>query len=350
MPLSGAQIQALAAEIGAVWNVQTIRQFASDLLVTLDTTIDVNRTSGAVALQWVTWMNSRIPPRDGELLQALAAHPNARLRAIANRLLQPAWIPPTADALEAIALGRTAFVGRQPLRDELRKFLNPTSNSTRLLIVRGEQPCGKSYSFQFLRHFARNVLGGEAMRQGLRNCNFTPRQFLENVFALLGMAVDTTTMADDPQDVLVSPVLSAFKNQITTLSKTYFLIIDDINDPSVTREVRETAFALAAAIEEVRSDRLFVALLGYNQELDADYRNVAFDDATFPTPDFVAKFYLSMAKDSSKPLTPRRARVYADAAFSGFATIDKVAMTELTGIIETMGWKFSQGLRPDPRP
>ncbi len=346
MPLNGTQIAELAEAIGGVLDESAQKLFASNLNVDLATTIDVSGTSQAIAMNFVTWMNSRIPPRDGELLEALAAHPNRGLRTVARRLLTPAWFSPTADPIDAIALGKTAFVDRSELRDQLQQFVIPSPQSTRLLIVRGEEPCGKSYSFQFLRHFAQNVAGAKPMRLQLRGCNFTPRQFLDNVFALLGITVDTSTLKDDPQDVLVSPVISSFKNRIATLSESYWLIIDDLNDRSVTRSVRETAFALAKAIEDQRSDRLSVALLGYNLEVDPEYNNVAQDDPSFPTPDLVAQFYVDMASQSAKPLPLADAKKYARTAFSAFPTIDKAAMTQLTGIIETMGSKLSQGLRP----
>jgi hypothetical protein len=351
MPLSTDQILNLASEIGAVWNVPKQTLFAADLDVDLATTIDPgDGTPKKVALAFISHMNSRTPPRDGELLEALQARGTARLRTISTELLTPSWFSPTNDALGAIAIGKTAFIARPRLRSELQGLRIPSPATTRVLIVRGEQPGGKSYSFEFLRHFARNVVGATPMRLQLKDLTGTPRQFLDIVFASLGLVVDTSTVVDDPQLSVVRPVIATFKNKIEKLDKTYWLIIDDLNDPRVTPPVRETAFALAETIEEQRSDHLWVALLGYNQEVGAELRNVAQDDAAFPTRELVAQFYVSMASRGPSTLTLEEAEVYANAAFSGFEQIDKAAMMQLTPIIEEMGAKLSDGLRPQVGP
>jgi hypothetical protein len=347
MPLTPQQITRLADVFYEQWDIPMLVLFAKDRLE-----IDLNNLapSGNLkerALKLIMEMNGSFPARDRLLLEKLQLYGNANLKAIANELLAPTFYSPTGDPHDAIVLGRTAFVDRSDLRSFIREFTNPTPFTTRILIVRGDQPCGKSYSWEFVRHLALSSVGAVPHRLRLKNTSYTPRQLFEQVGILLRL--DTSKMpqmSDDPQLARIDPLIIWFKSELPTLTRAYWLVIDDLNDPSVTPAMREAAYAIAYYVEEAKQN-LWVALLGYNEPIiDPELRYIAQESARFPDAALVAKHFEDIAKVSPKPLTFARAQEIAELLFTKFSKIDKEAMIKLTFIIETMGEKLKLGQQP----
>jgi hypothetical protein len=347
--MTGAQINRLADELDRQWDIPALRLFASDHL---DLSLDNLAPEGGLkerAVKLITYLNSRLPPRDRELLEGLRDRQNARLRDVANDLLKPPFFSPrNDDPHHAIVLGRAAFVDRAELREKLREFTNPSANTTRVLITRGDEPCGKSYSWAFLRHLAATTVGAIPQRLQLSGTSYSPKQFVEQAFALLGLnQAALPPMTDNPQFARIDPLINAFKGQIVQMPRRYWLVIDDLNDPSVTPPIREIAYAIAYSVEDIRPDNLWVALLGYNTQItDPDLQWVAQDDARFPDGALLAEHFQGMAEVGPTPLTPQRAREYADLLLAKFPELTKEAMTSLTPLIGDMGEKLRRGERP----
>lgn len=348
MPLTGSQVSKLVGALHDEWDLPTLSLLASDLGVNLG-----NEAPGAAlkeaALKLVTLLNTSMPPRDAELLERLRERGNAPLKAVVADLLAPGFFPPAGDPHDAILLGRTAFVDRDDLRARLREFTNPSAYTTRVLVVSGNEPCGKSYTWEFLRHLAWVTVGAKAQRLRLRGTGYTPRQLVEETFALLRLDKSgLPPMTDDPQLARIEPLITEFKGQLATMGgQRYWLVIDDLNDASVLPAAAETALALAQAVEENKPDQLWIALLGYNAPItDSELRHVAKDDPRFPDPDGVAEYFRRIADGSAKPLTPERALEIATVMFGKYAQLDKAAMTELTPELEDMGEKLRDGKQP----
>lgn len=347
MILNGAQITELVREIEAQTSRQNLDLYASAIGVDLPN-LAPNDGLKQAALKLIAELQGQIPPRIDQFLEKLRVEGNAALRATANRLLQPSFYSPTGDAHDAILLGTTAFVARDDLRNELRKFTNASAYSTRVLIVRGDQPGGKSYSWEFLRHLASDV-GANALRLRLKGTSYTPRKFLEQVYRLLRMDLSTLPeLSDNPQLALIDPLINDFKGQVSLLKIRYWLVIDDLNDPGLTKPITETAYAVASAVEEMRPDNLWVALLGYNNPVAdvGELRNASLDDAEFPPEQLVAEFLELVSAASPKKLTSARAQEIAKVLFSKFKKIDKEAMMRLTTDLEKLGQKLRQGIHP----
>lgn len=346
MPLLPQEIMQLAKVIDAELNIPTLTMHAAGVGVTLG-----NIAPGAQlfesAVKLLNEVNNQVPPRDRQLLQLFQAGANPPLSALARDLLVPPYFPP-ADPHDAILLGDTPFVARDGLRQSLRKFTTPLGNSTHVLVVRGAEPCGKSYSWQFLRHLSWTTVGAQAMPLRLKNTRYTPRQFVEQALMLLGLDPKALPpAADDPQLALVDPYINAFKGQLVNLARPYWLVIDDINDPSVTPELRAAAYAMAFAVEDVRPQRLWLVLLGYNEEItDPELNAIAQDDAEFPPPQLVAQHLETIAKAKANPLPAGRALEIAKLLFARFAKLDKAAMNTLTRLVQEMGEKLRAGLQP----
>ena len=345
--LTGPQSAKLSDLIGQELSPPALDLIATDLGVNLN-----NLLPGASVKAWafklISELNRRLPPADGALLEKLRQLPNQTVSAAARALLQPTFLSPTGDPHDAIVLGRTAFVARDTLRRRLREFTNPNPYTTRVLIVRGEDPGGKSYTWEFLRHLAFSSVGAAARRLRLKGTNYTPREFLAQAYLLLLLDIATLpVLSDNPQLAKIDPLINAFKGRMDTLTQRYWLVIDDLNEPNVTPEIRETAYAIACAVEELKPDNLWVALLGYNETAsDADLRHVALDDAEFPTAGFVAKHLELVAQVSGTPLDSTRAREIADVLFTKFPKVNKEAMSNLTVLVEEVGEKLRMGQQP----
>lgn len=347
MVLNGQQIANLATEIEANSNIPRLQMQASQVGEDL-----ANLAPGAglyeSASKLLTRLNSVVPPRIDQFLELLSKGNNARLKAVADELLTPDYYPPTKEPRDAILLGRTAFVARHDLRKSLREFTKPNNNSTRVLIVRGDAPGGKSYTWQFLRHLA-VYTGAYPVPLRLKGTSYTPREFFEQVYLLLGLDVKTLPeLKDDPQLARIDPLLNAFKGRLHEITKLYWLVIDDLNDPAVTKPVREAAYALASAVEDVRPRHLWVALLGYNDPYDeTELATVARDDAEFPTPALVAEHLDLISEGSHSPLPEGRADEIATVLFSKYPPhLDKVAMMSIKREVEKLGEKLKRGEHP----
>jgi hypothetical protein len=346
MPLTGQETVRLADEISQQIDVPSLTLLASDLGVQLQN-VAAPGTLKEQALALVAHLNTRMPSRDRELLQILQRQGNGRLRTVATEMLQPRYFSPTGDAHDAILLGRTAFVARASLRRQLREFTHPSPYSTRVLVVRGSEPGGKSYSWEFLRHLATQTAGTFPQRLRLRNTQYTPREFMEQAFRLLHLdPAALPVLTDQPQLTRIDPLVNAFKGQVPRLERPYWLVLDDLNDPSVTPEIRAVAYALAYSVEEMRPPNLWLALLGYNEEItDPDLRHVAQDEAEFPSRERVAEHFVALSAPAN-PLGLGRAREIAYALYQGFEKLDREAMSKLTFMVEGIGEKLITGVHP----
>ncbi len=350
MPLTATQIDELADELTDNLDDPTLQLYASDLGVDLPKLSVGAATLKQRALAFIHYMNGLLPPRDGELLELVRTRGNVRLRSVAAKLLTPSYFSPTADPHDAIVLGKTAFIARNDLRTKLREFTSPNPATTRVLVVRGDVPGGKSYTWEFLRHLAFASVGAQPFRHRLKNLGekYTPRHLFEDVFRLLDLDRSVLPgLTDDPQLARMDALLTAFKGKVVSLQRRCWLVLDDLNDPGVTPAIREAALAIAQAVEELKPEYLWVALLGYNEPIvDEDLRYIAQDDAEYPTPAFAAMYLEAVSKISPRPLTSTRASEIANVLFTKYPKLDKAAMTKLTVCLERAGEKLRLGLQP----
>lgn len=349
MPLSQTQADKLADAFYSHWDLPRLVEFADLLDVKLNN-LAPDGTLKTRARRFISAMTSSQPPRDREMLERLLIEGNAGLKRVAEDLLKPAFISTQGDdPYHAIALGRAAFLDRQDLREELPEFTDPGSDTTRVLIVNGKEPCGKSYTWRFLQHLSLNVVGAEFHRMRLQESNPTTRAFFEAVGRRLGLSLagtDFPEAADDPQEEKTLPYIAWLDGQVGTLMEPHWLIIDDLNHQEVKKPAREAAYALARFAEEKKGN-LWVALLGYNEAItDSELDYIAGDEAAFPSPSSVAQYFECLSAVSPQPLTSEEAREWADLLFPAQATIDKEVMSNLKKKIEKMGEKFKRGQRP----
>jgi hypothetical protein len=343
MPLNERQISDLARAIETYLSLSDLIQLADRIDLTLGSIAPDGSllTRAEVLLKTV---NTGRPPRDRELLEAIVQRGPAGLKTIANQLLTPTYHPP--NARDAVLLGRTGFFGRDGLRQGVEDFARPSHFTSRILIIEGYDPGGKTYSWEYLRHRAVEA-GAVPRRLGLKDAAYEPRDLVEAVGQLLRLDVGTLPrLVDRPQHMRTNALLMWFQGQLDDIRRAYWLVIDDLNEPAVSREIRACAYALAKIVEQVKPDNLWVALLGYNEQIiDREMRNCVHDMAAFPTPAMFARDFIKLAAISSVPLSPERANKYAELLFSRHQIIDRTAMDELTSAAELLGQKLLKGLQ-----
>ena len=256
MPLTNPQIEELADAIEQNLDDNTLLLYATDLGINLASlTVGVG-TLRQRAVAFIMHMNGQMPPRDAELLEMIRTRGNAPMQTVAAKLTTPAYFSPTNDPHDAIILGQVAFIARPDLRSKLRAFTTGVNQSTtRMLVVRGGVPGGKWFTWEFLRHLAFASVGAQPFRHRLKGKGeqYTPRQLFADVFQLLDLdASALPVLTDNPQLARADAFVSTFKGKIVGLKRRCWLVIDDLNEPSVTPAIREAAFAIAQSAEEVK--------------------------------------------------------------------------------------------------
>jgi hypothetical protein len=348
--MDGTQITQLAEVIEAVWDLQSLELFARDYL---DYNLANNAPAGTLRERAYKFISDNaLPPRDRILLEALRSYGNAKIQQIANALLAPTYFspPPSEDPHDAIRLGRAAFIGRPDLRAVIRDFTAPSDYTTRVLIVHGNEPGGKSYSWEFLRHLAKSSAGAEARRLRLENTPLTPREMLEQISLMLDLDPygpdGMPPLKDDPQEARIDALINWIKGKFPSLQRRYWLVIDDLNHPSVRQPLVDAAYALACSVEEIKPI-LWVTLLGYNKLVtDPELRYVAKEAALFPDATLVASYFEYISIPSPRPLQAAQAQEYAALLFSKYPELNKESMIKLTQEIENMGSRLRIGNQP----
>jgi hypothetical protein len=349
MPLTDRQISEFARVIDSKMSLPGLVQLADEIGVDLNN-LAPDGSVKTRAEAFLKAINSERRPRDRELLDLIVRKGDNEIsptiKNSAAELLKPSYFPP-ADPHAAALLGRTGFFGRDPLRQRVREFTNHSDYTTRVLIVRGAKPGGKTYSWEFLRHLA-TVAGAEPMRLRLKKSEtHTPRELVERVAQLLGLDVSTIPkLADNPQNMRMGALRDWFQRQLVKLDRSYWLIIDDLNDEKILPEARLCAYMLAEVVEEKKPDKLWIALLGYNEPItNNDMRWRAEDDATFPTAAMLARHFVALAPEGMQ-LSFDEALGYANLLYPDTGELDSEAMSGRTSSAEKMAEKLRLGLRP----
>jgi hypothetical protein len=346
MPLSSSQITHLADAFNQHWDLPTLVFFAQELNIDLNNEAPSGNLKER-AIKLITLLNSVIPSKDRDMLELLEKRGNAALKREAGELLRPRFFSPTGDAHDATMLGRVAFVGRIDLRQRIREFTTQMGPfSTRVIVVKGTDPGGKSYTWHYLRHLAASVAGVKITSLKLKDTGYTPRQLMVEVASLLTLDDSRIPpMTDDPQLARIDSLINWFKGQIDRMEAPYWLVIDDLNDPSVTPAMRQTVYAMAVTVEE-KKQNLWLVLLGFNEEItDPDMRYIGEDFAQFPTTQEIAGHFESVAKTSPLPSQAGLAQQIADGLFTAYTRIDKEAMIHLGRDIEETSEKLKQGIQ-----
>ena len=348
MKLLPNQIRLLVDHIDLYWNPERLDLFASDMGVNLYNEVQPGNMR-AITYEFISGLNSEQPPRIGQMLTLLAQDPNPALRAVAERLNRRPYESPTGDEHDAVLLGDLAFIGRPELRDILREFSYADALSERLLVVRGGEPCGKTYSWWFIDHLAKQA-GADVQRIRLKDADYTPRQLFTAVRVQFELSKYGFPKAkDDPQESKIHPYIIWLKGRLAKLDRHCWLVIDDLNHPNIKPSTREAAYAIGK-LAQVNKRNLWVVLVGYNEAItERELRMRKEETPQFPSEEAVARFLQYVATLGPRPLTSERAQQIAEAAYQKQrqeCESLKDAMERLTPYIEDIAEQLKVGNQP----
>lgn len=351
MKLLPNQIRLLVDQIHLYWNPDKLNLFASDMGVNLFNEVQPGNMR-AITYEFISGLNSEQPPRIGQMLTLLAEDPNQALAGAAKRLNKRPYESPTGDEHDAVLLGDLAFIGRPELRDILRDFSYADNFSVRMLVLRGGEPCGKTYSWWFIDHLAKQA-GANIQRIRLKDADYTPRELFKALRVQFELSkYGFPKLKDDPQESKIHPYITWLKGKLSSLDRHCWLVIDDLNHPNVRPSTREAAYAIGK-LAQVNKGNLWVVLVGYNEAItERELRKRKEETPQFPSEEAVAEFLQFVATLGPRPLTAERARQIAKAAYQkqrqeceDLKDI-KESMERLTPYIEDIAEQLKAGNQP----
>jgi hypothetical protein len=193
---------------------------------------------------------------------------------------RPALADRLAGLVEADA---TPILGNPPdpsdLRSNLRVFFSD-DNDTRLnvLIVRGPERCGKSFSFQLIKHIA-----GERRDLKLVHIDFSPAalgnravDLMSIIYARLGMPDLTANTRDTAtQDTTTTRYAANLVNEFVGAYRpiegaTRILVIDGLNRVDLNPNVQHLVAGLAVEVVRDQLPATQLVLMGYGGAFDQE--------------------------------------------------------------------------------
>jgi hypothetical protein len=355
MPLRSDEIRELASSLNVEWNFARLKLVASDWFsLTLEDLAPLNSEKIEYATAFVSKVNEL--GRDHEFLLRLQGEGNANIQRIAIKLLTVPFISTQDEnAYFAISLESTPFIGRNELRRNIENFSNPQvrRKKSRVLIVSGSKPCGKSITKEYLRHLAEEVAGAQfAVPLDMSQLKPTVKEFFKAIGSKLRLDFDNPPfpdLEDEPQEAReIIPYIFWLEGALSKKNGAYWLTIDELNHAQVTKIAREAAYEVARWAQEYRGN-LWVALLGYNEPVtDHDLRRGAvLDIAEFPPKSAIVEYFMTLAKKGGMvDLQQDEVETWTDKVLNKYPKLDKETMMNLTDKLEDIGEDLLDGQQP----
>ncbi|MGB8860311.1 MAG: hypothetical protein WCC60_13680 [Ilumatobacteraceae bacterium] len=285
MPIQRAEIKQIARAISDGWTGSELALKLNDHLgVSLADVMPPAETYPEGVVKVVCNLCARQPSLRAPLLWLMRDHGTSDMVTVAVELLTPSYFSPSGLPIDAMTLGPRSFIDRADLRQRLAAFEQPSLYTSRVAVIAGEQPGGKSYSWYFLQHLAAAWGVGNIQSLSLSKLSpLSPYHLVASALQLLHLeGVSLPPFIDTPQLAHVNPLEIAFQGALPQLEDRFWLVIDDLNDVAVDTIVKEMAYAMARAAEQLKSN-LFVVLIGYNQPImDELFSFAVRDSARFP--------------------------------------------------------------------
>jgi hypothetical protein len=212
-------------------------------------------------------------------------------------------------------LGTMPFIDRRSLRETLRE-LTEQDNLVKVVVVRGPEASGKSYSGHLIAHVANRKAGSRIVWVRLTeiepNFEFEPSDLMVAIASQLSLTVPKNLSKTRTQDArivqkLLDWLVGAFP-KYPDLFQPVWLILDDLNFTGCPLWVAEFAAGLAARVTRTQLPDLNLFLIGIEPErLPLETRFITLtDNAVPPTPDELWSFLLQASARSAKPLKPEQ--------------------------------------------
>jgi hypothetical protein len=237
---------------------------------------------------------------------------------------------------------RRPMINRQNLRSNLRRFFSTDSGDRlNVLTVRGPRRCGKSFSFELMKHiacdrpdlklvhidFSTAALGNRAIDLINMICGrLKLPDFIEEPSAPRSPAPSSDETAEDRDETtetryavnLVNKFVGAYE---PLEDATRVLVIDGLNRINLKSEVGHLVAALAVQVVHGQLADTQLVLMGWGGTFDQGLTfDVLTEDIDAITPAHVRLFFEGLVADD--PLTPVELDKMVDEAMTGAAELD----------------------------
>ncbi len=211
------------------------------------------------------------------------------------------------DRYEAqlVGPGRRPLIDRADLRDKLRRFID---NPFPVLVVRGEARCGKSFSFELIKHV---IAHGDDSK--LVWVDFSPAACGNSATALMAMIcsrLGLPDVTDQPRTTtpkryageLVDDLVGIyeFKDKAPRI-----IVVDGLNRPGLQSDVYDLVIKLSADVINQQLPRTQLVLTGYSGEFDRQLRYDILTEDVVPITETHVRLYFDQLVPA-RPLTPEQ--------------------------------------------
>lgn len=217
-----------------------------------------------------------------DLLEMLRASRFPAVREIATRMLADATVaatgaartPPagggaTADPYRSHLVGELLFIDRTPLRAHVKDLLSDTPS--RVLVVTGARPCGKSYTWHYVQHLAGHLADITPVLVDLGEWVEPSRPMELMTSIALQLRLPPPTVDEHAQSAAqVQSLRDWLVGQLLDREGRWLFVFDSLDHVAQREETLQLIEYLAGAAIRRRLTGLRVVLLGYADRLPID--------------------------------------------------------------------------------
>jgi hypothetical protein len=250
---------------------------------------------------------------------------------------QAAGNPPDPYHARLVGPGKHPMIDRVTLRGNLRRFLDEPMP---VLVVRGPADCGKSHSFELIKH----VVGGRADKELVHidfapDCGTTAVELMDMIRARLDLPGvfrrprDTTATRSAAQ--LMNEFVGAYRSKDRTKR---ILVMDGLDRADLEPDVHALVARLAVEVVNLQLWCTQLVLTGYTGRFDPHIRySIVPEDVRDITETDVLLYFEGLATDLGRPLSPERLAALVQAAMAGepgLAALAERVQTAALALIE----------------
>jgi hypothetical protein len=172
---------------------------------------------------------------------------------------------PGAPAHDHLKTDGVAFANRSTLRDAVGRMTQP--NGPRTLVLRGNALSGTSYAWRLINHVARDSGVERVHIDFAKPGDHRPLGVGHALAAQMGLS-EIPQRADNPSDAqLAIWLVQWFTGKLRLSGKTWWIVFDNAQRPTVPPETREMIVAFVQALADGMIDTARLFVLGFGEKI-----------------------------------------------------------------------------------
>jgi len=275
--LSGAQMEALWAEMGAGFTIEGLTMF---LRFRLEKELEDFAPNGSKKERIFSILDHA--DRTDWLCRLLAAlaesGPNRSLKELAARLQADVFGGENGvdgrpqNPLQACLVSRRPFVDRRPFRTAMGELCD---ENARVAVIKGPSGGGNSHSWYFVKYLAKKTGKARASLVDLKRWKGadapSPDELMESIASQLGLTLDGWPRDDLAQGTRRSiKLVDWLVRRSADLPERCWLVLDHLDRFDLPDDTIELAEQLAVEVETGNIENLSLVLIGFDRNLRDD--------------------------------------------------------------------------------